>query len=172
MKYDTMTPDQMLAYLKLMDELEKKLIRDRERILEEIREMQERKEILSWDEIASAVAYPKAMSDRERVGGGNPDEYKLLHQAERINRIYISQMEELFAELENIEKQITKRKYVSRCISRLDEEEQEFIRKFICSDLTYEKGAELFHVSRSSLYRLQRKTLKDITQLYNGDDES
>ena len=31
--------------------------------LEEIKAIQARKEILSWDEIASAVAYPKAASE-------------------------------------------------------------------------------------------------------------
>ena len=84
MKYETMSAEQLLLYVRKMDANYKKLIEARSRILQEIKDMQERKEILSWDEIASAVAYPKAISDTERVNGGEPDSFKLLHQAERI----------------------------------------------------------------------------------------
>ena len=130
MKYDKMSYDDMVLYIKQMDKNEEKLKTARDRILQEIKDLQDRNEILSWDEIASAVAYPKAMSDKERVGGGNPDEFKLLHQAERINQIYRSQMEELLEELETVELQLTKYKYVNRCINRLDAEDKEVIDRF------------------------------------------
>ena len=171
MKYDKMTPEQMAAYVRRMDEGHKKLLEERERILQEVRKMQERKEILSWEEIAAAIAYPKAMPDREHVSGGNPDEFKLLRQAEKINKIYISQMEELFEELESVEMQIIKHKYVSRCISRLGVEEKDIIERFIRSDMTYEKGSNLLHTSRSSLYRLQKKALAALTEMYNTSSE-
>ena len=156
-------------YIRQMDLGIKQNQQDRERILLEIKSMKDRKEILSWEEIASAIAYPKVMADNEFTGG-NPDDFKLFHQAERIHKIYISQMEELFEELENAELQITKYKYVNRCISKLDVEAKEIIEKFVRNDLTYEKGAEIFHVSRSTLYRLQRKALGTLTDIYNRFD--
>ena len=154
MKYDKMSFDDMLFYLRQMHKNEEKLKTARDRILQEIKDLQDRNEILSWDEIASAVAYPKAMSDKERVGGGNPDEFKLLHQAERINQIYRSQMEELLEELEYVEKEITKQKYINRCI--------------VMPDMTFEQGMQKFHMARSSLYRMQSKAIKNLIVLYNA----
>ena len=125
MKYETMTIDQMQRFVRQMDTSLPKLIEERERILAEIKGMQDRKEILSWDEIASAVAYPKAMSDKERVSNGFSDDNKLLGQLERINKIYISQMEELCEELETVEMKVAQIRYVNRCIGRLPHDERE-----------------------------------------------
>ena len=167
MKYERMTSEEMLLYVKRMDENELKLKDARSRILQEIKEMQQRKEILSWDDIASAIAYPKAMSDKEHVSGGTPDEFKLLHQAERINRIFISQMEELFEELERTELQLTQHKYINRCISRLEKEDREIIDQFVRKDMTFEKGMTEFHMARSTLYKLQKKAIENLTVIYN-----
>jgi len=166
--YNKMTAGQMSDYVKTMHTSIKRLLKERERILQEIKDMQQRKEILSWNEIASTVAYPKAMPDQERAAGGNPDSFKLLHQAERINKIYISQMEELFDELEIIETEITKHKYVSRCISKLEKEDRDIIERFVCNDMTYERGAEMFHTSRSSFYRQLKRALGTLTTIYNS----
>ena len=170
LKHAAKTQTQMAAYVRQMDERIRQLTQNRERILQEIKEMQERREILSWDEIAAAVAYPKETSDQERTNGGSPDGYKLLHQAERINKIYISQMEDLFAELEDVELQISEDKNVSRCISRLSKEDKDIIEKFVRPDLTYEKGAYIFHTSRSSLYRQQKSVIEKLTALYNSNE--
>lgn len=167
MKYDKMSYNDMLFYIKQMDKNEEKLKTARDRILQEIKDLQDRNEILSWDEIASAVAYPKAMSDKERVGGGNPDEFKLLHQAERINQIYRSQMEELLEELENVELQITKYKYVNRCINRLDAEDKEVIDRFTRTSLSYDEGMRLFHYSRTYLYKIQKRAIDNLMIIYN-----
>lgn len=172
MKYEKMTPEQMSDYVRRMDDLIIRLKLEQERILTEVGEMKKRKGILSWDEIASAVAYPKTLSDRERTDGENPDEFKLFHQAERINRIYISQMEDLLIELEGVETQITKYKYVSHCISMLSREDKEVIDKFLRHDMTFENGARVFHTSRSSLYRQQKKALEMLTSLYNNGAKS
>ena len=134
----------------------------------EIKAFQDRKVILSWDEIASAVAYPKVISDDVQVKNSNPDEYKLLHQAERISKIYISQMEEIFAELENVEMHITKHKYVSRCINALDQEDKEVIEQFVKQDLSFERGMQVFHVARSTLYKMQKRAIKNLTAIYNN----
>lgn len=168
MNYEKMTSDQMLYYLKTMDENHKKHIQVRDRLFDEIKGMQERKEILSWEEIASAVAYPKAASDKECIGGGSPDEYKLLHQAERINTIYRSQMEELLAELESVEMQITRYQYVNRCIGRLEQRDQEIINQFTRKNLTFAKGSEILHMVRSTIYKMQKKALDNLTELYNN----
>ena len=157
----------MVLYIKQMDKNEEKLKTARDRILQEIKDLQDRNEILSWDEIASAVAYPKAMSDKERVGGGNPDEFKLLHQAERINQIYRSQMEELLEELETVELQLTKYKYVNRCINRLDAEDKEVIDRFTRTALSYDEGMRLFHYGRTYLYKLQKKAVDNLLKLYS-----
>lgn len=164
-----MTPDQMLDYVKRMDEEYARLSQSRDQLLEDIKAIQARTEILSWDEIASAIAYPKAASDQERVGAGTPDEYKLLHQAERINKIYRSQMEELFDELENLEMQITKFQYVNRCISRLEPSDKEIITLFTRKNLTFTSAAELLHMSRGTIYKLQRRALSNLTEIYNAD---
>ena len=168
MKYDKMSFDDMLFYLRQMHKNEEKLKTARDRILQEIKDLQDRNEILSWDEIASAVAYPKAMSDKERVGGGNPDEFKLLHQAERINQIYRSQMEELLEELEYVEKEITKQKYINRCIMKLNKDDRDIIDRFVKPDMTFEQGMQKFHMARSSLYRMQSKAIKNLIVLYNA----
>ena len=167
MKHDMMTPDQMLVYVKRMDEEYARLSQSRDQLLEEIKAIQSRKEILSWDEIASAVAYPKAISDQDSVGGGNPDEYKLLHQAERINKIYRSQMEELFDELESLEMQITKYQYVNRCISHLDQNDKAIINLFTRKNLTFTRGAELLHMARGTIYKMQRTALINLARIYN-----
>ena len=146
MKHAAKTQTQMAAYVRQMDERIRQLTQNRERILQEIKEMQ------------------------ERTNGGSPDGYKLLHQAERINKIYISQMEDLFAELEDVELQISEYKYVSRCISRLSKEDKDIIEKFVRPDLTYEKGAYIFHTSRSSLYRQQKSVIEKLTALYNSNE--
>ena len=167
MKYDIMNSEQMLIYVRKMDTNFRQMTEDRERILKEIQDMQNRKEILSWDEIASAVAYPKAMSDQEHVHGGEPDSYKLLHQAERINRIYISQMEELFEELEKVEIGITQYRYINRCICRLDPESKEVIEKFTRQDITYDNAMQSFHFGRTTLYKLQKRAIDQLTSIYN-----
>ena len=166
-KYEKMTPEQMLVYVKRMDEEYARLSESRDQLLKEIKAIQTRKEILSWDEIASAVAYPKAASDQERVGADNPDEYKLLHQAERINKIYRSQMEELFDELEGIETKIAKYQYVNRCISRLPPNEKEIINLFTRNNLTFTRGAELLHMARGTIYKMQRRALNCLVGIYN-----
>ena len=167
MKYESMTKEQMLIYVRTMDENYKRFCQSRDMLLGEIKAIQDRKEILSWEEIASAVAYPKAVSDSEKLGGGNPDEYKLLHQAERINMIYRSQMEELFAELESVETQITKYQYISRCISRLDEKDKEIINKFTRKNLSFAKGTELLHMVKSTIYKMQKNAIARLAELYN-----
>ena len=169
MRHETMTPDQMLAYVKRMDEEYARLSQSRDQLLEEIKAIQARKEILSWDEIASAVAYPKAASDQERVGGGSQDEYKLLHQAERINKIYRSQMEELFDELENLEMQITKYQCVNHCISRLDPDDKEIINLFTRKNLTFTRGTELLHMARGTIYNMQKRAVTNLADIYNGN---
>ena len=169
MKYETMSAEQLLLYVRKMDANYKKLIEARSRILQEIKDMQERKEILSWDEIASAVAYPKVISDKERVSGGEPDSFKLLHQAERINRIFISQMEEVLEELESTETQITKYKFVERCIGKLDPDDKDVIERFTRKDLTYEDGMDIFHIGRTTLYRMQKKAMAHLLVVYNTD---
>ena len=169
MKFEKMTEDQMVLYVKKMNANFKKSMEARGRILEEIRGMQDRKEILSWEEIASAVAYPKAMSDREHVSGGEPDSFKLLHQAERINKLFISQMEGLLEELECVEMRITKYKYIERCISKLAPEDRDVIERFTRKDLTYEEGMAVFHVGRTTLYRLQKKAIDELLEFYNAD---
>ena len=170
MKYGKMTPEQMLFYIKTMDENYDRLCQSRDRLMNEVKAIQDRKEILSWDEIASAIAFPKASSDQERTSGGNPDEYKLLHQAERINQIYRSQMEELFDELESVETQITKYQYINRCITRLEARDKEIINQFTRKNLTFAKGAELLHMVRSTIYKMQRKALIRLTEIYNSEN--
>ena len=169
MKQARMTEDQMQQYVRHMDADYERLQAERDKILGEIKSMQDRKEILSWEEIASAVAYPKAAADNERIGKGAPDEFKLFHQAERINRIYISQMEELFEELEAVEVQITKYRYIESCITKLDKEDRIFLKQFIRPDLTYEKGMEIFHTARSTLYRAQKRVIAILTEIYNSN---
>ena len=170
MKYGKMTPEQMLFYIKSMDENYDRLCQSRDSLMKEVKAIQERKEILSWDEIASAIAFPKAASDPERIGRGNPDEYKLLHQAERINQLYRSQMEELFDELESVETQITKYQYINRCITRLEARDKEIINQFTRKNLTFAKGAELLHMVRSTIYKMQRKALIRLTEIYNSEN--
>lgn len=167
-RHEKMTPDQMLAYVKRMDAEYARISESRDQLLEDIKAIQARKEILSWEEIASAVAYPKAASDQERVGLGNPDEYKLLHQAERINKIYRSQMEELFDELENLETQIAKYQCINRCISRLDPVDKEITNLFTRKNLTFTRGAELLHMARGTIYKLQRRAVSNLTEIYNA----
>lgn len=167
MKYGKMTPEQMLFYIKSMDENYDRLCQSRDSLMKEVKAIQERKEILSWDEIASAIAFPKAASDPERIGRGNPDEYKLLHQAERINQLYRSQMEELFDELESVEMQITKYQYVSRCINKLEAKDKEVINLFTRKNTTFAKGEEILHMVRSTIYKMQRKALIRLTEIYN-----
>lgn len=169
MKYEKMTAEQLLLYVRKMDANYKKLVETRVRILQEIKDMQDRKEILSWEEIASAVAYPKAMSDRERVNCEGPDSFKLLHQAERINKIFISQMEEVLEELESTETQITKYKYVERCIGKLDPQDKDVIERFARKDLTYEDGMDVFHIGRTTLFRMQKKAIAHLLEIYNAD---
>ncbi len=168
MKYKKMTPEQMLFYIKRMDTDFQRYVSDRDKVLQEIKGMQERKEIISWEEIASAVAYPKPMSDTERVGGGAPDEYKLLHQAERINKIYVSQMEELFDELERLETDITKYRYVNRCMNQLSQEEKEVIEQFTRKDLSYNEAMQELHYGRTTLYKVQRRAIERLTVIYNS----
>lgn len=170
MKYDKMTSEQLLIYIKTMDENREKLIVSRDRLIKETRELQERKEILSWDEIASAVAYPKAASDSEKISGGNPDDYKLLHQAERISRIYRSQMEELFEELEDVELQLTKMQFVNRCISQLEQKDKEIIDQFTRKNLSFAEGAEVLHLVRSTIYRAQKHAIDNLTVIYNANN--
>lgn len=167
MKYETMTIDQMQRFVRQMDTSLPKLIEEREQILAEIKGMQDRKVILSWDEIASAVAYPKAMSEKERVSNGFSDDNKLLGQLERINKIYISQMEELCEELEAIEMKIAKNRYVDRCIGRLDNDDKEIIEGFTKKDITYEKGSREMHMTRNTMYKLQKRALTNLTKIYN-----
>ena len=168
MKYTEMTSDQMLVYVKGMDVVYEKNVQTRNRLYDEIKGMQERKEILPWEEIASAIAYPKAASDKDHVGGGSPDEFKLLHQAERINKIYRSQMEELLTELEDVETQIARYQYVSRCITHLEAKDREIINLFTRKNLTFAKGSELFHMVRSTIYKMQKKALDHLTEIYNA----
>ena len=168
MKYGKMTSEQMLAYVKAMDQNYDRLRKSRDKLINEVKAIQERREILSWDEIASAIAFPKMASDQERTSGGNPDEYKLLHQAERINQIYRSQMEELFDELESVEAQITKHQYVSRCITKLEAKDKEVINLFTRKNLTFAKGEEILHMVRSTIYKMQRKALMRLTEIYNS----
>ena len=168
MKYKAMTPDQMSFYIKRMDSQYQKNIIERDAILQEIKAMHDRKEILSWEEIASAVAFPKVMSDNEKVGGGNPDEYKLLHQVERINDLYISQMSELIEEMERLETEITRYRYVIRCINRLDLEDKEVINKFTRQGITYDDAMQKLHIGRTTLYKLQKKAITHLVEMYNG----
>ena len=169
MKQRKITFEQMLQYVKEMDADYQKLILAREKLLAEIKGIQDRREILSWDEIASAVAYPKTLPGTERISGEAPDDFKLLHQAERINTIYRSQMEELFASLENIEVQIMKYQYVNRCINLLAPKDKEIIELFTRKNLHFTKGAEIFHVVRSTLYRMQKKAVNNLTEIYNAN---
>ena len=168
MKYGKMTPEQMLFYVKRMDANFRKYLEERDRILQEIKDMQNRKEILSWDEIASAVAYPKPMPDSDKIGGGSPDEYKLFHQAERISKIYISQMEELFEELERLETEITKYRYVNRCMNQLDPEDREVIEKFTRQAITYDDAMQVLHFGRTTLYKIQKRAIDHLTVVYNN----
>ncbi len=168
MKYETMTIDQMQRFVRQMDTSLPKLIEERERILAEIKGMQDRKEILSWDEIASAVAYPKAMSDKERVSNCFSDDNKLLGQLERINKIYISQMEELCEELEDVEMKVAQIRYVNRCIGRLPHDEREIIEVFTRKDITYERATRDLHMTRNTLYKLQKRALEMLIELYNS----
>ena len=167
MKYETMTFDQMQRFVRQMDTSLPKLTEERERILAEIKGMQDRKEILSWDEIASAVAYPKAMSDKERISSGFSDDNKLLGQLERINKIYISQMEELCEELEAVEIKIAQNRYVDRCIGRLDHDDKEILEGFTKKDITYERGAREMHMTRNTLYKLQKRALENLIKVYS-----
>ena len=171
MKFETMTFDTMLCYVRKMDENYRNSVKDRDRILQEIMDMRNRKEILSWEEIASAVAYPKAMSDQERISGGDPDSFKLFHQAERINKVFVSQMEGLLEELERTEIQITKFRFVGRCINRLDPEDREVIERFTRKDIPYEDGMDIFHVGRTTLYRLQKKAIDNLLDIYHKGQE-
>ena len=167
MKHETMTPEQMISYIKNMDATYGRLTLVRDRILEEVKAIQDRKEILSWEEVASAVAYPKAASDQERCSNGNPDDYKLLHQAERIQKIYRSQIEDLFTELENVETQISKYRYIDRCISFLEPNDKAFINQFTRKNLTYAQGVETFHIARSSIYKFQKLAVENLVKIYN-----
>ena len=167
MRYDIMTSSQMLTFVKKMDTDLEKLARARDRLFNEVKALQEHREILTWDEIASAIAYPKAASDREWTSGGFPDEYKLLHQAERINRIYQSQMEDLFTELEIVETQIARIRFVNRCINQLDPKDKEILEAFTRKNLTFVNGQEELHMGRSSLYRAQKHAIEELTELYN-----
>ena len=169
MRHEKMTSEQMLLYVKTMDENCDRLCQSRDSLINEVKAIQARKEILSWDEIASAIVFPKAASDQERISGGNPDEYKLLHQAERINQIYRSQMEELFDELESVETQITKYKYVNRCITKLEAKEKEVIDLFTRKNITFAEGEVILHMVRSTIYKMQRKALMKLTEIYNSD---
>ena len=168
MKYETMTIDQMQRFVRQMDTSLPKLIEERERILAEIKGMQDRKVILSWEEIASAVAYPKAMSDKERVSNGFSDDNKLLGQLERINKIYISQMEELCEELETVEMKVAQIRYVNRCIGRLPHDEREIIEAFTRKDITYERASRDLHMTRNTLYKLQKRALEMLIRIYNS----
>ena len=170
MKYETMTVNSMQRFVKRMDETLPRLIAERERIIEEIKGMQDRKEILSWDEIASAVAYPKAMPDKERISGGNADDNKLLGQLDQINRIYLSQMEELCEELAAVEIRIAQTRYVNRCIGRLEEADREIIESFTRKDLTYERGSQGMHMARNTLYKVQKRALERLVNIYNSSE--
>lgn len=171
MRFDKMTSEQMLFYVKSMDENYEKHVQIRDRLVQDVKGLQERKEVLSWEEIASAVAYPKTMSDTERISGGNPDEFKLFHQAERIGMIYRSQMEELFAELEYVETQIAKFQFVNRCICQMDPKDREIIEKFTRKNLTFARGEELLHMVRSNLHRVQRTAVDKLTAIYNANNK-
>ena len=170
MKFDKMTPEQMLFYVKRMDENFEKHVLVRDHLVQEVRGLQERKDILSWEEIASAVAYPKTISDTERISGGNPDDFKLFHQAERIGMIYRSQMEQLFAELEYVETQIAKFQFVNRCICQMDLEDRMIIEEFTRKNLTFARGEELLHMVRSTLHRVQRNAVNKLTAIYNANN--
>ena len=143
MKYGKMTPEQMLFYIKSMDENYDRLCQSRDSLMKEVKAIQ------------------------ERTSGGNPDEYKLLHQEERINQLYRSQMEELFDELESVEMQITKYQYVSRCINKLEAKDKEVINLFTRKNITFAKGEEILHMVRSTIYKMQRKALIRLTEIYN-----
>ena len=169
MKQKKMTADEMQQYVRRMDADYENLRTERDKILEEIKSMQDRKEILSWDEVASAVAYPKTAADTEWTGKGMPDSFKLLHQAERINKIYVSQMEDMFEELETVEVQIAKYRYIVSCIAKLDKEDRIFLDEFIRPGLTYGKGMDIYHTARSTLYRTQKRVIAKLTEIYNGN---
>lgn len=167
MKYDAMTTEQMQEFVRRMDKSFSKLTADRQRILSEIKGMQDRNEILSWEEIASGIAYPKAMSDKERISGGNVDNDKLLGQLEKINKIYMFQMEGLFEELAVVETKIAKIGFVNRCIGRLEDADKRIIEEFTRKDITYESASQEMHMTRNTIYKLQKKALEKLVGIYS-----
>ena len=92
---------------------------------------------------------------------------KLLGQLERINKIYISQMEELCEELEDVEMKIAQNRYVNRCIGRLPLDEREIIEAFTRKDITYERASHDLHMTRNTLYKLQKRALEKLIGIYD-----
>ena len=104
---------------------------------------------------------------------GSPNtEFKVLPplymDSERINKIYISQMEELCEELEDVEMKIAQNRYVNRCIGRLPHDEREIIEAFTRKDITYERASRDLHMTRNTLYKLQKRALEMLIGIYNG----
>ena len=78
------------------------------------------------------------------------------------------EIEEIFAELENIETQITKNKYVNRCINILNQEDKEIIEQFIKPDVSFDRGMQMFHMARSTLYKMQKQAVdRALKWVYN-----
>ena len=63
---------------------------------------------------------------------------------------------------------ITKYQYINRCITRLEARDTEIINQFTRKNLTFAKGAELLHMVRSTIYKMQRRAVTRLTEIYNA----
>ena len=77
-------------------------------------------------------------------------------------------MEDLFTELEIVETQIARIRFVNRCINQLDPKDKEILEAFTRKNLTFVHGQEELHMGRSSIHRTQKHAIEALTELYNS----
>ena len=53
-------------------------------------------------------------------------------------------------------------------ITRLEARDKEIINQFTRKNLTFAKGAELLHMVRSTIYKMQRRAVTRLTEIYNA----
>ena len=152
MRIEIRTPKQLKRFLKEMDQRYSSLIEVRDGIYQEIKKLKEQREILSWDEIAEAIAYPKASPDPEKVGGGSFGSDHIFFQMEKIQEVFRSQMEDLLEELEDVEAEISKIRCLRRYIYCLPVDDRKLVETYLMTDDTSRKAAAELGMSRSKLF--------------------